>query len=342
MRLLTVIALCVWITWARTLAAATVVIVCPANPSSQTSEALTFLHGELASIGLEDSTIEGSGSSGVATADARQWLEQLAEERHALAVLDIQGDDYAVDVWVRKSPGRFEVTRVTVEPDTANASARLAIRAIEALRASLIEIDLAARYRQEQRNTKASAARAPARHADNAATRAPRIGLQMGAALLMSPGGVDPSILPTLRVSWAMVPSLHLHGEVAAFGTRPSVTTAVGSARIEREFAVVGGAYRLWSNHQGWPFVSLAVGAQHTSTDGLPGQGMNAHSVDQWSLLADAGLGTLLRIYRNYHLSMSGHVQWAQPYVAIHFGDSTAATTARPNLLVALGVGAWL
>ncbi len=326
-------------------AATVVVVVRPPNPSAEVTETLTLLHGELESVGLEDSTIERPAASSPAATDLRPWLEQLTAERGAIAVIDILGDDRvnAIDVWVRKSPGRFEVTRVAVDPDTTNASARLAIRALEALRASLLEADLAARYHRDERPTKPPSAQAPPPsqlHVPPSARE--RVRLEFAAALLMSPGGVGPAILPTVRVDWALRPTLLVEATLAALGSNPTVTTTTGSASVAREIMLLGGCYRLWPDHILWPFFSIAAGAQHTSVQGQAGLGMNTHLVDQWSLLADAGLGAAIRLYGSYHLTFSGHVQMAHPYVAIHFGEPVTATTGRPNLLLTLGVGAWL
>ena len=322
-----------------------VVVVRPPSPSPEPAEALTLLHGELASVGLEDMTIERPAAGSSAATDLRPWLEQLAGERGAIAVIDIFGDDEvsAVDVWVRKSPGRFEVTRVSVDPDTTNSSARLAIRAFEALRASLLEVDLATRYHRVQRSVKPPAAqrplppkpREPARDRDH-------VGLEIGAAVLMSPGGVGPAVLPTVRVDWAVRPRLLVEAALAALGSSPSVTTRSGTASVAREYLVLGGCYRLWADQPWWPFFSIAAGALHTSVDGQAGLNLNTHVVDQWSFLADTGLGATMRVFRSYHLSLSGHVQLAQPYVAIHFGEPVTATTGRPNLLLTLAVGGWL
>ena len=331
--------------WAQAASAATVVVVRPPSPSAEATETLTLLHGELASVGLEDTTIERPAAGSSAATDLRPWLEQLAAERGAIAVIDIFGDDgvSAVDVWVRKAPGRFEVTRVSIDPDTTNSSARLAIRALEALRASLLEVDLATRYRRVERRVKPPAAqgplppkpREPARDRDH-------VGLEIGAAVLMSPGGVGPSVLPTVRVDWAVRPRLLVEAAFGALGSRPSVTTPAGTASVAREYLVLGGCYRLWADQPWWPFFSIAAGALHTSVNGQAGLDMSTHVVDQWSVLMDAGLGATMRVYRSYHLSLSGHVQLAQPYVAIHFGEPVTATTGRPNLLLTLAVGAWL
>jgi hypothetical protein len=91
-----------------------------------------------------------------------------------------------------------------------------------------------------------------------------------------------------------------------------------------------------------WPLFSVAAGALHTSVDGQRGVDMDAHSVDQWSVLAEAGLGLALRLSHFYQLTVSAHAQVMHPYLTIHFGDPVAATAGRPNLLLTLTVGAWL
>jgi hypothetical protein len=336
---------CAFLVWAQSVSAAIVVVVRPASPSAQTMEALTFLHGELSSMALDDTTIERPSGGSPGSTDFRGWLEQLAVERGAFAVIDVMGGNgvSAVDVWVRKSPGRFEVTRVAVDPNTTNASARLAIRALEALRASLLEVDFAARYLRADRVEKqpAPSTKPQAKQSDPVIARQ-RIGLELGASLFMSPGGVGPAVLPLLRIDWAIHPSLLAQIAAAGLGSKPVVTTATGTALVARESIVLGACY-LVSAEQTWsPLLSLAAGALHTSVEGQPSFGMNAHAVDQWSLLADAGLGAAIRLSRSYRVTLSGHVQLTHPYAAIHFGEPVIATTGRPNLLLTLAVGAWL
>jgi hypothetical protein len=80
----------------------------------------------------------------------------------------------------------------------------------------------------------------------------------------------------------------------------------------------------------------------HTSVEGradAPNQGRVA---DQWSFLVDAGAGSLLRLPDRFYLSLAAHAQLAEPYPAIRFLDTVVATSARPNLLLTLTIGAWL
>jgi hypothetical protein len=340
------ILLSILVAWAGTAFAATVVIVRPPSPSPRVTETITFLHGELSSVGLEDAMSERPAAEGAEGIDPRAWMERLAAERGAIAVIDIVGDDTvtAVDVWVLKSPGRFEVTRVAVDPDNANSSVRLAIRALEALRASLVEVEFAARYRPSQPTPSPPTVTPPRGSGtpDKAMSHREHIGLEVGATALMSLDGVGPAVLPVIRADWAARSWLVVQAAIAGLGTRAKVTTSEGSARVGQEFAVLGGCYRLWPDARWWPYFSLATGVLHTSLEGESVRGKRGNGDGQWSLLGDAGFGAGMRLYRSYYLTLSGHVQVAHPYIAVHFGDPVVATTGRPNLHFDLTVGAWL
>ena len=296
-------------------------------------------------MGLDVTMTDRPVARGMAGADSRAWLEQVAAEHGASAVIDVLGDDAlaAVDVWVVKAPpGRFEVTRVVVEPNTKNPPERIAIRAVDALRASLLEVDWAARGRHGEAIAKPPIATLAKDGTEEPASRRERFGVELGAAALMSLDGVGPAVLPILRVDWAARSWLVMQAGLAGLGSRPTVTTTVGSARVAQQSGILGGCFRFRSNRRLWPFFTLGAGALHTSVDGQHGLDAEAHTVDQWSFLLDGSLGAGLRLYRRYYLTLAAHVQIAEPYVAIHFVDTVVATSGRPNLLLTVTVGAWL
>lgn len=343
------------LSWAGSASSATVVIVRPPHPSADLTEALTRIHGELLSVGLDVPMTDRPAADSAARADWRAWLDQVAGQRHASAILDIiVGDDgvLAVDVWVLKAQGRFEVTRVESEPNSANPPGRLAIRALEALRASLLELDLASRERRDQPVVKPTAETIPDREQDKPSrTREQeqekangyreQWALEIGAAGLMSLDGVGPAVLPMLSAGWAARPFLVLQAVLAGLGTRPTITTPVATTRVAQQYALLGGCYRFHPQQSSWPFLTIGAGVLRTSLEGQAGQAIDAHTVEQWSFLLDGGLGAGLRVYGRYYLSLAAHVQVAAPYVAIHLVDSVAATSGRPNLLLTLSAGAW-
>jgi hypothetical protein len=309
------------------------------------TEALTRLRGELLSVGLEVTMAERPAARGWAGVDSLTWLEPLAAEHTASAVIDTIGDDAlrAVDVWVVKThPRRFEVTRVAAEPKTPNPSERLALRAIEALRAGLLEVDWAARRRRDDAATPPPKAVPPATTLDTSARPRERLGVEAGAAALMSLDGVGPAVLPVLRVGWAARPWLLVQAACAGFGSRPTISTSGGAARVAQQYGLLGARYRFGADRRLWPFVALAAGVLHTSVAGEPSVATDGHTVQQWSFLVDGSFGAGLRLFGRTYLTLAAHVHVAAPYVAIHLVEEVAATSGRPNLLLTLAVGTWL
>jgi len=308
------------------------------------TQALTLLRGELLSVGLEVTMSDRAGARGVGEPDSLAWLEAYAE-RGTSAVIDAIGDDVleAVDVWVLKTrPQRFEVTRVAVEPNAPRQPEMLALRAVEALRAGLLQIDWAERKRRYEPIAKPPVATVPADEAPVPASHGDRVGIEVGAVAMMSPDGLGPAVLPTVRVGWAARPWFVMQASAAGLGSRSAVATTAGNARVAQQYAVLGGFYRLRSDQRLWPFFGLAAGALRTSVEGQGGLGTGGHTAEQWSGLLDVSLGTGLRLYGRSYLTLAAHAQVAAPYVAIHIVDTVGATSGRPNLLLTLTVGAWL
>jgi hypothetical protein len=333
------------LTWTWPAHAATVAIVRPPNASADVTETLTRLRGELLSVGLEVAMSDRAAARDLAGADSLTWLEQVTAENGASAVVDAVGDDAlaAVDVWVVKThPRRFEVTRVAVEPNTPNPSERLALRAVEALRAGLLEVDWAARGRRGEAVAKPPEMVAPTGAVAEPAGYRERLGIEAGAAALIGLDGVGPAVLPILRASFAPRSWLVTQAALAGAGSRPTVATTDGGVRVAQQFVVLGASYRWRPDRRFWPFLTLAAGAMHTSVAGQSGVTVEGRTADQWSFLLDAGAGAGLRLHGRYYLTLAAHVQLAEPYVAIHLVDAAIATSGRPNLLLTLTVGAWL
>jgi hypothetical protein len=335
--------------WTAPLHAATVAIVRPPSPSQELTETLSRLHGELLSVGLEVEITDGPAARALGTTDSRAWLEKLAAERGVDAIIDIASEvaPIAVDVYLVHKTARsrdfsLEVSRVALEPNTEKPSERLAIRAIEVLRSSFLEIDLAARKRRVEALAKTPTAGLPRDEVNKPVTRPERFGVEVGAAALTSLDGVGPALLPILRIDWAASTWLVAQATLAGLGSSPTIATSNGSARVTQHYGVLGGYYRFRADPWWRPFLALSAGALRTSVEGQANAPYQGHAVGQWSFLLDASLGTAIRLSGRYYAALAAHVQVTAPYLAIHFADDVVATSGRPNLLLTLTVGAWL
>jgi hypothetical protein len=338
--------------WAAPVYAGTVAIVQPRNDTPDLTEALSRIHGELLSVGLEVKLIERLAGPDLGRTDSQAWLEEIAAEGQIDAVIDIVGDaaPVAVDVWViEKAPRRVEVSRIALEPNTRNASETLAIRAVEVLRSTFLEKDMDARERHSLPVAK------PKATPTSTSTSFPRsdpqkkqssqvyqLGVEAGVAALTSLDGVGLAIMPIAQLDWRARSWFVVQAALAGLGTHTTASTAAGSAHIAQQYGTLGGVYRLYSERLFWPQFSLSAGVLHTSIEGQAESPMQAHNADRWSFLLDAGLGAGLRLSDRYYLNLTAHVQVAQPHVAIHIVDTVVATSGRPNLALTLTIGAWL
>ncbi|HEX7599084.1 MAG TPA: hypothetical protein VF518_12785, partial [Polyangia bacterium] len=135
---------------------------------------------------------------------------------------------------------------------------------------------------------------------------------------------------------------LVIQASAAGWGSRSTVATPAGSARVAQQYALLGGRYRLRSMQRLQPFIGLAAGALRTAVAGQDGLSTGDHAAARWSGLIDVSVGTGLRLFGRWHLTLAAHAQLAEPYVAIHVVDRVGATSGRPNLGLTLTVGAWL
>ena len=329
--------------WSARAAAETVLIVRPGASPRDLTETVTRLHGELLSVGLDVKIAERSALTPAYGKKSPVAMEQIASEWQVDGIIDVVDDVVpAVDVWVfEHERRRSEVTHIVPEPDDENGTARLAIRAIDVLRSTLI----ARRLGPARREAPAPITAAPPSvrgERDEPASPSSRVGVELGAAVLASLDGVDPAIMPVLRIEWAARLPLALQGEMAGLGSRPTVSTAAGSARIAQQYLVLGVCSRPPAGTGVRPTLGVAAGALRTAAEGralAPGEG---HAVERWSFLVQASAGARLGWAGRYFLTLAGHAQMAEPYVAIYVADTVAATTGRPNLLLTLTAGAWL
>lgn len=331
--------LLLWPAYAR---AAVVAVVRPAGASAAVNEAFSRLQGELLSVGFE--VVVAERPAGLRQI-APGWVLQVATARGADAVLDIVGDatPVGVDVWIlMKPPGSSEISRVTVERSGEDASGRLAIRAVEVLRSSFLESDLTARRRIDETTAMQPAVEVARAEPPDTTPHDHRLGFELGGALLTGVDGVGPALLPIARVDWAARPWLLVQAAAAGFGSRPSVATTAGNARVAQHYGVVGGRVRSRVEHSLRPFLALGAGALRTSVEGEAAPPRQAHSAVQWSFLAEGSVGLEIDVFDRYWLTLAAHAQLTQPYVAIHFADAVVATAGRPNLLLTFTAGAWL
>jgi hypothetical protein len=317
---------------ANAASASTVLLVRPPKTSSVTSEALIRMHGELASAGFDVSF-----ATAVAGVDGRASLEMLASGPGVDAVVAILGEAApdAIEVWVvDRVSGRSVVRHTPYRPGGDRDAEVLAIRAIELLRASLLEVDIAG-------VPTARPVPAPAQPAPPL-TETSRWGLDVGASVLMSFDGLGPAVLPQLRVGGVLASWCVAQATLAGLGTRARLGAGEGTGEVAQEFGLAGLSLR-WPSRRGMrPVVTVAAGALHVSAEGRAGWPYVGQTATRWSFLADAGAGMHLLLGARYEMAIEAHVQLAEPYPVFRVVGGEAATAGRPSFLLTMAVVAWL
>ncbi|HEX7501688.1 MAG TPA: hypothetical protein VF524_15515, partial [Polyangia bacterium] len=274
---------------------------------------------------------------------SRSWLEQLAAARQVDALVAVFGDETpdSVEVWVvDQVTEKTVVRRVPFKPESDHAPKTFAIHALELLRASFLEIDL----RPNTRPGEAKSIPPAVVHfvdSERLPSRSRRFGVEIGGAAVIGLGDVGPSLLPVMRLGWAINPSLVAQLAVAGYGSHASVQGNLGSAQVAEEFALLGARYRFILGRHLRPAVSLAAGVLHTRAEGEATSLYQGREAALWSFLLDGAVGIGVALTERFEIAFATHVQVAEPYPTIRFDRSVVATSTRPSLLFTLTLGAW-
>lgn len=266
-------------------------------------------------------------------------LERAARDTHsiaAIAVVQPLGNGVDAAVWITdRVTGKTLLRRVHVDPGTHDAAAIFAIRAVELLRASLLELNDEHRPRGEVPPTPElkkwvkPPAEPPA---------APRDELRAGAAVVAGPGGLPASVSPALAFTWRA--TRHFGGEVGVWG--PALGTLrrrEGSATIDQELLAVQARLEPWPERRIAPFFHLGIGAYHLGARGSANAPYENASGNAWSAAGLGGLGLSYAILGPMLLSLELDAMYLLPGVGVRFAGRTVAEGGQPTLLGTAGLG---
>ncbi|WP_438038603.1 hypothetical protein [Sorangium sp. So ce128] len=329
---------------------ARVVLVRPAAADPSIAEALIRIRGELVADGFDVEVLDAAQSAASAPRPTMDDAGQQAGSA-ALIGLFLAPDGQAAELWV-VDPRTHEtlVRRIDTRGEAREHIVEvLAVRAVELLRASLLELLMSS-----QRSAAPAPAAAPPpskasqqvpRQAERPRVHASRRstwGVELGGGLLASPGGIGPALLLVARLRFAPIGPLEARLSFAGLGTAPRVAGPQGSATVQQRFGLVELAALPWPELRLRPRFSVGLGALHVAVDGeasWPYRGV--HSA-QWAFAADAGAGVELGIVRRLDVVLEAHALVAHPYPVVRFVETEAARGARPALLGSLSLVGWL
>jgi hypothetical protein len=223
-----------------------------------------------------------------------------------------------------------------------NPPEAVARHAVDLLRAALLDfavetIHLAGRPAPEHTMPPAPPPPAPERAASGL-----RSAIELGAGMLVGFGGLDPSIMPLLRLRFGLERWLQLRVTGAGLGTTPTVGTARGSATVAQAFGVADVALILAPSTWLRPLVVLGAGAYGATVSGTGQAPYSGVTSGGMAFAVDGGIGVAPSITVDLSIAVEASVIYAVPAMEVRFLDVEAARLGQPILLLSVGIAEWL
>jgi hypothetical protein len=292
---------------AASAATSRVAIVEPAHPDAVVREAITRLRAELTAAGFTVTVSEGPpvGEHPFAT------IAVARTDRGAVA-----------DVW---TAGRL--TRVdTGDTAEAGATTALAIRAVEVLRASLVEAEATPPPVPRAPRSDAPRWTVPPEPPRPPRALLERVALGVGLAALYGLGDTGGRLAPTFRFSYGA--AFGLAGQLTVMG--PTATDQLFLAELaygaDRSFRTLA------------PYVSLSGGAIHSTIEATGQAQLAAHRTRLWAAVMGGSAGVAARATDRTAFLFDLHVLAADPTAGSVIDGAPVAGHFKVLVTAALGV----
>jgi hypothetical protein len=297
-------------------------------------EASTRLRAELLDAGFE--VIEVDRAPG----DPRSEVEDAAQDTTSFATVAMNRADNGAfaDVWISdRVTGKTVVRRVEVGAGP-NATAVLAIRALELLRASLLEIAAKVPTSEPSIPAPNDVMKWVAPALPPAPTGAVVRGTALSAGALALHGlrGIGLAVGPTVGLSYGIGPWF---GRATLAGPLigPELIASAGRAAIRQELAALA---------VGWALEPRPVGAQawvgaggfDLHTDGSATGPYRGTSGEIWSFLWTAGFGGLARIAPRVALTVDVAALFLDPRPIVVLAGSDSGSAGAPSIAASFGI----
>jgi hypothetical protein len=310
-------------------APARVALVHASNPTPLEQRTLTRLRGELAAAGFEVTDAARRAE------DAREAAEEeppVAGVFATIAIVPRTPD--AADIWVAdRITGKTVVRRVQAGAGpNGDVAAILAVRAVELLRASLLEaIEPAPR---DERAGPRSVPPAVSEWMNERPRAEPSFSLDAGVGVLAGPGGVGPAVLPILGLSYRATADLSLRLRAGGPAFAASLEVPVGTISVRQELVSLDLVYRPpLTNGDVRPFVLAGAGAYHLDASGTAQAPYHGRRGGLFAAHVDLGAGAALRLGPHVSILAGARALWLMPKPTIRAAGAEVGSVGRPSVL---------
>jgi len=314
-----------------------VIVLEPGVTSASAHRCLTRIREELLADGFEVRVVDPGQKT-----DPASIADTIQRQPNSAATIALLGDPSLgpSELWILDRTGaRPEVRQVAIPTDDdTHVPEVLAIRTIELLRASAL-----------QRLVEANGVRPPLAPVcpppelpAPVAEQDPRVGVELGLAVVDDVGGPGPAEIPVARLDVRLTGPFFARLTLEGLGSRPSVQTSEGSATISQNLGLVelGAIFR--RDHPLKPIVSLGAGALYVTSDGEGIYPFVGHRDSRWTAVFDGGLGLATALSKHWAVSVEVHALFAAPRPVVRFSGSDAGTIGRPAFALAGTLLTWL
>jgi hypothetical protein len=322
-------------------AASRVALLRSGGGDALTRQAETLLAAELRASGFEVVTRERAPAL-----DLRADIDAAATALHPIAVLAIATTSgAAAEIWLSdRVTGKLVIRRIEAGAD-GDPAASLALRAVELLRGSLLEITV------EQPATPAPRPAAPPDVARFVATTAPGhraffvegLGLSLGGAALGTPTVPGLRYAPALRLSWGGRRSFCLRLSVMGPGSSGDApvhdgASLLGTAHVRQDLALLELVQAFRRDARVQPFVSLGAGVLQVRVAGSGASPVFADRAGRsLSAAMSTGAGVALRLGNRAALVLEAQLLMAR-VTEVMVADQRAARVGPLTLVGSAGL----
>jgi hypothetical protein len=302
----------------------------PAN--AERLEIETRLRAELAIAGFEAEVLDESVGADV------ESLEGAAQSTGSFAAIGVvRTGELDAEVWVTdRVTGKALLRHVRFDVSSPDAAAIFAIRAVELLRASLLELSESHPSRGEMRA--ASAVRTWVSRPQQRASSASSSEARAGAVLVAGPGGLPPSLAPSLGFSWQ--PIRYFWGGIDAWGPAfAEIERPEGRARIDQEAVTVAIGFEPRRIPPVSPFARLSGGGYRLGAQGHAAPPFTSATGQAWAALWSLGIGVRVIGPSSLELVSSLDAVLLAPRPVVEFGAENVGAGGRPSLVGGIAVG---
>lgn len=322
---------------ARAAEPATIVLLEPEHPSAVARETTTRAGAELKAAGFrvvirrqpehitrEDLERAVSGAGGIA----------------AIAI-DSQPGSTLADVWVSDRATHKLSIRPVETKGRGDTPALLAIRAVELLRASLLELGEEGRVKQEAEPIPDDVKHfATPRDASPRSSAHSGFGLGVGIAALFNVDHVAPAVAPAFRVSYGSPIGIGARVSFVGPSAGKGLRGTLGTASLTQELLLAEVVFVPPLHGSFYPLVAGGVGMMHVGATGDLANPARAKSGGTTAFAGSLSVGGGALLGSHFALELEGFAAFSAPRIVVDMGPQRVGSVGRPSLGATFGASA--